>query len=95
MNTPRDIYPVPADFAAKARVNREDYHRLYEESLRDPDGFWARTAERLEWMKKPTIIKNTSFDLADFRIRWYEDGELNVSVNCLDRHLATRGDKTA
>ncbi|KGM52761.1 acetyl-CoA synthetase [Lysobacter concretionis Ko07 = DSM 16239] len=95
MNTPRDIYPVPADFAATARVNREDYHRLYEESLRDPDGFWARTAERLEWMKKPTKIKNTSFDLADFRIRWYEDGELNVSVNCLDRHLATRGDKTA
>lgn len=95
MNTSRDIYPAPADFAAKAHINRDQYQRLYAESLRDPDGFWAGVAERLDWMKKPTRIKNTSFDLDDFRIRWYEDGELNVSVNCLDRHLATRGDKTA
>ncbi len=95
MNTSRDIYPAPADFAANARINREQYHQMYQESLRDPDGFWGRVAERLEWMKKPTIIKNTSFDVADFHIRWYEDGELNVSVNCLDRHLETRGDKTA
>ena len=95
MNTPRDIYPAPAAFAADARINREQYQRLYQQSLRDPDGFWAGVAERLEWMKKPTRIKDTSFDLADFHIRWYEDGELNVSVNCLDRHLATRGDKTA
>ncbi|KIQ97274.1 acetate--CoA ligase [Lysobacter sp. A03] len=95
MNTPRDIYPVPADFAADTRVNREQYQTLYKQSLENPDGFWAGVAERLEWMKKPTRIKNTSFDLEDFRIRWYEDGELNVSVNCLDRHLETRGDKTA
>ncbi|WP_222565872.1 acetate--CoA ligase [Novilysobacter antarcticus] len=95
MNTPRDIYPVSADFAADTRVNREQYQTLYKQSLEDPDGFWAGVAERLEWMKKPTRIKNTSFDLEDFRIRWYEDGELNVSVNCLDRHLETRGDKTA
>ncbi|QOY63895.1 acetate--CoA ligase [Lysobacter sp. H21R4] len=92
---PRDIYPVPADFAANTRVNREQYQALYKQSLDDPDGFWAGVAERLEWMKTPTKIKNTSFDLADFRIRWYEDGELNVSVNCLDRHLESRGDKTA
>ncbi len=95
MNTPRDIYPVPADFAANTRVNREQYQSLYKQSLEDPDGFWAGVAERLEWMKTPTRIKNTSFDLEDFRIRWYEDGELNVSVNCLDRHLESRGDKTA
>ena len=95
MNTPRDIYPPTADFAANARVNRDQYHRLYEQSLRDPDGFWAGVAKRLEWMTPPTRIKNTSFDLADFHIRWFEDGELNVSVNCLDRHLAERGDKTA
>ncbi|QOW20706.1 acetate--CoA ligase [Lysobacter ciconiae] len=92
---PRDIYPVPADFAVNTRVNREQYQALYKQSLDDPDGFWAGVAERLEWMKTPTKIKNTSFDLADFRIRWYEDGELNVSVNCLDRHLESRGDKTA
>ncbi len=95
MNTPRDLYPAPADFAADARINREQYHRLYEQSLSDPDTFWADVAERLEWMKKPTRIKNTSFELDDFRIRWYEDGALNVSVNCLDRHLESRGDKTA
>ena len=95
MNTPRDIYPPTADFAANARVNRDQYHRLYEQSLRDPDGFWAGVAKRLEWMTPPTRIKNTSFDLADFHIRWFEDGELNVSVNCLDRHLAEHGDKTA
>ena len=95
MNTPREIYPVPADFGAKARIGKEEYERLYQESVNDPDAFWARAAERLEWMKKPTRIKDTSFDLDDFRIRWFEDGELNVSVNCLDRHLAERGDKTA
>ncbi|AOH35944.1 acetate--CoA ligase [Luteimonas sp. JM171] len=95
MNTPREIYPVPADFAAKARIGKEEYERLYQESVNDPDAFWGRVAERLEWMKKPTRIKDTSFDLDDFRIRWFEDGELNVSVNCLDRHLAERGDKTA
>ena len=95
MNTPREIYPVPEEFAAGARIGKQEYERLYQESLSDPDGFWARAAERLDWMKKPTRIKDTSFDLDDFRIRWYDDGELNVSVNCLDRHLAERGDKTA
>ena len=95
MTTPQDIYPVPADFAARARIGREEYDRLYQQSLSDPDTFWGRAAERLDWMKKPTRIKDTSFDLDDFRIRWFDDGELNVSVNCLDRHLAERGDKTA
>ena len=95
MTTPREIYPVPADFAANARIGKDEYQRLYDESLNDPDAFWARAAERLDWMKKPTRIKDTSFDLDDFRIRWFDDGELNVSVNCLDRHLAERGDKTA
>src|SRR5690625_4418497 len=88
MNTPQEIYPVPAEFAAKARIGQQEYQRLYEESLRDPDGFWARAAERLDWMTRPTVIKDTSFELDDFRIRWFPDGELNVAVNCLDRHLA-------
>ncbi len=95
MTTPAHLYPVDAAFAAGSRFRREDYQRLYEESVRDPDGFWGRVAQRLEWFKPPTRIKNVSFDLADFRIKWYEDGELNASVNCLDRHLAERGDKTA
>src|SRR5690554_697043 len=95
MSTQQDLYPVPEGFAADTTIGKDDYERLYAESLRDPDGFWGRAAERLDWMKKPTQIKDTSFDLDDFRIRWFDDGELNVSVNCLDRHLAERGDKTA
>ncbi|KQZ56854.1 MULTISPECIES: acetate--CoA ligase [unclassified Lysobacter] len=95
MNQPATVYPVVADFAAQARVTREDYERLYAESVQQPEAFWGRVAERLDWFRKPTKIKDVSFQLDDFHIRWYEDGELNASVNCLDRHLDTRGDKTA
>ncbi|WNL46237.1 acetate--CoA ligase [Dyella sp. BiH032] len=89
------VYPVKPEFAAKARVRKEDYERLYDVSVRDPEGFWGDIGQRLAWTKAPTRIKNVSFDPSDLHIRWYEDGELNVSANCLDRHLATRGDKTA
>ncbi len=90
-----DIYPVDPQFAAKARYDKATYQRLYAESISDPEGFWARQAERLDWFVKPTRIKNTSYALEDFRIKWFEDGVLNVSVNCLDRQLEKRGDKTA
>jgi acetyl-CoA synthetase len=89
------VYPVPSAFAAHARIDHDQYERLYAESVSDPDGFWGRVGQRLQWMKAPTQVRDVSFDIADFRIRWYADGELNASVNCLDRHLATRGDKTA
>ena len=95
MTHSQDVYPVPVDFAAHARVGRVEYERLYAESLRDSDAFWGRVAQRLDWYRAPTQIRDVSYDLGDFRIRWYADGELNASVNCLDRHLATRGDKTA
>ncbi|MGE0031803.1 MAG: acetate--CoA ligase [Steroidobacteraceae bacterium] len=88
-------HPVPEAFAAKANVKSADYQAMYRESVRDPEGFWARIAKRIDWMRFPTRIKDVSFDPADFRVRWYEDGELNVSVNCLDRQLAARGDKVA
>ncbi len=90
-----DLYPVPADFAARANVTAADYKRDYPESIRDPDAFWGRIAGRLEWMRAPTRIREASFDREDFHIRWFADGELNASVNCLDRHLATRGNKAA
>ena len=90
-----DIYPVPVEFAAAARILSHDYERAYAEALNDPDAFWRAAAERLEWMRAPTKIKDVSFHLDDFHIRWFEDGELNASVNCLDRHLAERGDKVA
>ncbi|MEO6155946.1 MAG: AMP-binding protein, partial [Thermomonas sp.] len=90
-----ELYPVPADFAAHARINRDDYQRLYAQSLHDPDAFWMDTAKRLDWMQAPTQVKDVSFEVDDFRIRWFADGQLNASVECLDRHLDTRGDKTA
>jgi acetyl-CoA synthetase len=88
-------HPVPEAFAASAVVKAADYRTLYEESLRDPERFWAGIAKRVDWMRFPTRIRDVSFDPADFRLRWFEDGELNVSVNCLDRQLGKRGDKTA
>ena len=90
-----DLYPVPDAFAASARFKREDYDRLYAQSVREPDAFWAEVGRRIDWMKAPTRIKDVSFRPDNFHIRWYADGELNASVSCLDRHLATRGDKTA
>lgn len=95
MSHPATVYPVVEAFAAKSRITREDYARQYAESVEQPEAFWGRVAGRLDWFKAPTRIKDVSYRLEDFHIRWYDDGELNASVNCLDRHLATRGDKTA
>ena len=81
--------------SSQAAIDDAHYARLHAESVRDPDAFWGRVAQRLDWITPPTRIKDTSFALDDFHIRWYADGVLNASVNCLDRHLATRGDKTA
>ncbi len=89
------LYPVDPAFAAAARLRHDDYTRLYAESVSDPEGFWGRIGQRLDWIKPPTKIKDVSFDARDLHIRWYEDGQLNVSANCLDRQLATRGDKVA
>ncbi|WP_129641019.1 acetate--CoA ligase [Peristeroidobacter agariperforans] len=89
------IYKVPEDFAALAHLRLADYQRLYQESVRDPNSFWSRIGRRLDWIQPFAKVKDTSFEEHDFRIRWYYDGKLNVSANCLDRHLTKRGDKTA
>ncbi len=89
------VYPIDADFAARAQITGAEYERLYAQSVAQPDAFWSAVAQRIDWMQAPTRIKETNFALDDFHIRWYADGELNASVNCLDRHLATRGDKAA
>jgi acetyl-CoA synthetase len=94
-DTAPSLYPVVDAFAARARIRRDDYVRDVAEAQADPDAFWRRIAQRLDWFTPPTRIKDVSYRLGDFRIRWFDDGELNVSVNCLDRHLDTRGDKTA
>src|SRR5690606_33849028 len=93
--SPTRVHAAPEAFAGPATITPADYQRLYAESVRDPDGFWRRVGQRLQWIREPSRIRDVSFALEDFRIRWYEDGQLNVSVNCLDRHLAERGDKTA
>ena len=90
-----EVVPVPAGFAGPRTAGPEQARREYAESIADPDGFWMREAKRLDWMRAPTQVRDTSFDAKDFRIRWFADGELNASVNCLDRHLAERGDKVA
>ena len=95
MSTHADRIPAQADFIAQANLNQDDFAQAYAASIDNPDAFWAGVADRIQWTKKPTKIRNVNFDAKDFRIRWYEDGELNASVSCLDRHLESRGDKTA
>jgi acetyl-CoA synthetase len=89
------IYPVPADWAEKALVDDARYTAMYQQSVSDPDAFWAQEAKRIDWIKPFTKVKNTSYHAEDFGIRWFEDGTLNLSANALDRHLATRGDQIA
>ncbi|MFV0623529.1 acetate--CoA ligase [Sphingomonas sp. ac-8] len=88
-------YPVPAEWAEKALIDQDRYAAMYQEAATDPDAFWAREAERLDWVRFPKRIKDTSFEEADFHIRWYEDGILNVAENCVDRHAAKDPDRTA
>jgi acetyl-CoA synthetase len=88
------VFPVRPEFAAKAHVTAARYQDMFERAARDPNGFWAEQSRRIAWMKPPTKIKNTSF-AGNVSIKWFEDGTLNASASCLDRHLATRGDQTA
>jgi acetyl-CoA synthetase len=87
--------PVPADVAQAAHMDAEAFARTVESAARDPQGFWRGVGERLDWSKPFTEVKDVSFDRQDFRIRWFADGELNASVNCIDRHLPERADQTA
>ena len=90
-----DQYPVPDEWARRTRVDAAGYERLYGRSLADPGSFWLEKARRLDWIKRPEIAGDWSFDKADFHINWFADGRLNVAANCLDRHLAKRGDQVA
>lgn len=89
------VFPVPATLAADAKVDNARYEEMYAASLKDPEAFWGEAGKRLDWAKPYTRVKDVSYDPSDLHIRWYEDGELNVSYNCIDRHLATRGDQAA
>ena len=89
------IHPVPAAWAAKAKITAERYAEMYAMSVEDPEAFWREEARRVDWIKPFTQVSDCSFDAADFRINWFADGTLNLSANCLDRHLAERGDTVA
>ena len=89
------IHPVPVDWATTAKIDAAGYAQAHARSIGDPDGFWRDEARRVDWIEPFTRVKETSFDEADFGIQWFADGQLNVSANCLDRHLAERGDAVA
>ena len=89
------VIPVREEWKRRAYIDDAQYEAMYRKSVADPEGFWAGEGRKLEWIKPFTAVKDVSFDAKDLHIRWFYDGTLNVSANCLDRHLKTRGDQTA
>ncbi|HJT43193.1 MAG TPA: acetate--CoA ligase [Rhizomicrobium sp.] len=89
------LIPVPEDWKKRAFMTRAQYEAAYAESVRDPSGYWGKEAARLDWVRPFTKVKNVSWDPDNLSIRWFEDGALNVSANCIDRHLAKRANQTA
>ena len=88
-------YPPSAAMAAGAHADKATYDKMYAQSISDPEGFWREHGQRVDWIKPYTKVKDVSYAPGNVSIKWFEDGSLNVSANCIDRHLATRGDQTA
>ena len=93
--TNKDLYVPSSDIIKNSHANKVEYERMYEESITSPEKFWEKHGKRIDWMKPYTKIRDVSYNKEDLHIRWYEDGALNASYNCLDRHLETRGNNTA
>jgi len=91
----QNVYPVSAEWAKRAWIDKAKYQEMYERSVKDPSGFWGEIGKRIDWIKPYTKVKSTSFDPHNVSIKWFEDGTLNVCANCVDRHLATRADQVA
>jgi len=89
------VYSVPAEWAARAYLDNGKYLAMYKRSLEDPNGFWGEMGKRIDWIKPYTKVKNTSYAPDNVSIKWYEDGTLNASYNCIDRHLKRRADQVA
>ena len=89
------IYDVPPAWQKRAFADKAKYQEMYARSIKDPNGFWAEQAKRIDWIKPFSKVKNTSFDPHNVSIKWFEDGTLNIAYNCVDRHLAKRGEQTA
>ncbi len=89
------VYEVPQEWASRAYIDDAKYKELYQRSISDPEGFWRDEAKRIDWLKPFTQVKNTNFGPGEVSIKWYEGGKTNVALNCVDRHLAERGDQVA
>jgi acetyl-CoA synthetase len=89
------IYDVPADWKKRAFANETKYEEMYARSVKDPNSFWGEQGKRIDWIKPFSKVKNTSYDPHNLSIKWFEDGTLNACFNCVDRHLASRGDQVA
>ncbi|WP_102226015.1 acetate--CoA ligase [Acidimangrovimonas sediminis] len=88
-------FAAPEEFIKHAHIDAARYEEMYKASVADPEGFWGEHGKRLDWIEPYTKVKNTTFEFGKVDIRWFEDGVLNVAANCIDRHLATRGEQTA
>ena len=93
--TNKDLYEPSSDIIKNSHANKAEYEKMYEESITSPEKFWEKHGKRIDWMKPYTKIRDVSYNKEDLHIRWYEDGTLNASYNCLDRHLETKGNNTA
>ncbi|MBS28056.1 MAG: acetate--CoA ligase [Alphaproteobacteria bacterium] len=91
----REKFPVPDEWAKRAWADEAKYQEMYQQSIDEPEAFWAEQGKRIDWIKPYTKIRDVSWDAADLHVKWFYDGVLNASVNCLDRHLDTRGDQVA
>ncbi|MCC5984021.1 MAG: acetate--CoA ligase [Rhodobacteraceae bacterium] len=89
------LVPASDDFVARAHLDAAGYERMYQASIDNPEAFWAEHGKRIDWIRPFTKVRNVNFDFGQVDIRWFEDGTLNVSANCIDRHVVTRGDQTA
>ena len=93
--SPADFFPVPAEWARQAQIDKEKYERIYQASISDAESYWREMGKRIDWIKPYTKVKHAVFAKDNVEIKWFEDGTLNVAANCIDRHLEHHGDKTA
>ncbi|MCG8492694.1 MAG: acetate--CoA ligase [Sneathiellales bacterium] len=90
-----ELFPVPEGLASSSWIDNAGYEKMYRASIEDPESFWSEHGKRIDWIKPYTQVKDVSYDEKDLHIKWFHDGTLNVSANCIDRHLETKGDQTA
>ncbi|MEH6478177.1 MAG: acetate--CoA ligase, partial [Sneathiella sp.] len=90
-----EVYPVSDELAKSAWIDNATYEAMYKASIEDPETFWGEHGKRIDWIKPYTQVKDVSYDEKDLHIKWFFDGTLNVSANCIDRHLETKGDQAA